>query len=487
MALTFYNAYKVRSGTINVRKSYSTTSSIVGTCPSGNFYLYYSDIHVSAQSSKDYFIYVPAYGGWVACSSLGSTYINYGLSVYQGSAYARYWWPTSASAYESSYFVSATRTSPGFTTRSNGKNSATSFSKTGSSSTITLTASSRGSTYKTISGKKTPKTTYTLKGWRTSKPSNITTSSTYGLGKSVSSKSDLNLYAVFNTGTTSYSYSGNTVNTTNCPNPSNYTNTGSSYTVTYSGATGYTSASAKITKTYVFDYWKNSSGTKISLPYTFTSTQTITAVFKLSKTSVASIILPTPTKSGYDFLGWSTSSTATTGTYKGGSSYTPSGNVTLYAVWKLSNYTITYNHNDGSGTTFTSSHANGTTATLTSVIPTRAGYTFKGWSKSSSAKFPSYYSKVSSGDITSATSLYAVWWPNFDWINYNYSEWQTFVTNCYNYLSTSLTTPSVYYNTSEVNILRTAFSLSSIAANAPITKAPLDELEAKWDIVNGGY
>lgn len=202
--------------------------------------------------------------------------------------------------------------------------------------------------------------------------------------------------------------------TSNCPNPSNYTDTSSSYTVTYSGAPGYTSASAKITKTYAFDYWKNSSGTKISLPYTFTSTQTITAVFKLSSTSVASIKLPTPTKSGYDFLGWSTSSTATTGSYAGGSSYTPSGNVTLYAVWKLSNYTITYNHNDGSGTTFTSSHANGTTATLTSTIPTRTGYIFKGWSKSSSAKLPSYYSKRSSGDISSATTLYAVWWPNFD-------------------------------------------------------------------------
>ena len=33
----------------------------------------------------------------------------------------------------------------------------------------------------------------------------------------------------------------------------------------------------------------------------------------------------------------------------------------------------------------------------------KEGYTFKGWSKSSSAKLPSYYSKRSSGDISSAT------------------------------------------------------------------------------------
>ena len=150
-----------------------------------------------------------------------------------------------------------------------------------------------------------------------------------------------------------------------------------------------------------------------------------------------------------------------------------------------SNYTITY-YSDGNVFT-TSSHTAGTVATLTSSIPTKTGYTFKGWSKSSSAKLPSYYSKRSSGDISSATSLYAVWWPNFDWINYNYSEWQTFVTNCNNYLSTSLTSPNVYFKASDVNILRTAFSLSSIATNTLITKTPLDELEAEWDKINGGY
>ena len=157
----------------------------------------------------------------------------------------------------------------------------------------------------------------------------------------------------------------------------------------------------------------------------------------------------------------------------------------LYPYWVSSNYTITY-YSDGNVFT-TSSHTAGTVATLTSSIPIKTGYTFKGWSKSNSAKLPSYYSKRSSGDISSATSLYAVWWPNFDWINYNYSEWQTFVTNCNNYFSTSLTSPNVYFKASDVNVLRTAFSLSSIATNTLITKTPLDELEAEWDKINGGY
>lgn len=158
---------------------------------------------------------------------------------------------------------------------------------------------------------------------------------------------------------------------------------------------------------------------------------------------------------------------------------------------ELDKYQIQYytNYPDSTSQTKfeTTTHTAGTVATLTSSIPTKTGYIFKGWSKSSSAKLPSYYSKRPSGDISSATSLYAVWWPNFDWVNYNYSEWQTFVTNCNNYLSTSLTSPDIYFKASDVNVLRTAFSLSSIAANTLITKTPLDELEAEWDKINGGY
>lgn len=41
-----------------------------------------------------------------------------------------------------------------------------------------------------------------------------------------------------------------------------------------------------------------------------------------------------PSRSGYDFLGWSTSSTATTASYKPGAYFTTSKSVTLYAVWK---------------------------------------------------------------------------------------------------------------------------------------------------------
>jgi len=50
----------------------------------------------------------------------------------------------------------------------------------------------------------------------------------------------------------------------------------------------------------------------------------------------------TPTRSGYTFLGWSTSSSATSASYSAGSSYTFNyGTTTLYAVWKAATITVT--------------------------------------------------------------------------------------------------------------------------------------------------
>lgn len=48
-----------------------------------------------------------------------------------------------------------------------------------------------------------------------------------------------------------------------------------------------------------------------------------------------------PTRVGYNFLGWSTSSTATTATYAAGGSYTSNSAATLYAVWELAYATPT--------------------------------------------------------------------------------------------------------------------------------------------------
>ena len=66
-----------------------------------------------------------------------------------------------------------------------------------------------------------------------------------------------------------------------------------------------------------------------------------------------------PTRTGYNFLGWSTSSSATSASYHGGNSYTfsksynTSSTATLYAVWEAKVIPVSLNWNGGSGGTST--------------------------------------------------------------------------------------------------------------------------------------
>lgn len=61
-------------------------------------------------------------------------------------------------------------------------------------------------------------------------------------------------------------------------------------------------------------------------------TKTYNVTLKLSETK--------PTRTGYTFLGWSTSKTATTATYQAGANFTGNSNTTLYAVWQATNKVI---------------------------------------------------------------------------------------------------------------------------------------------------
>ena len=110
-----------------------------------------------------------------------------------------------------------------------------------------------------------------------------------------------------------------------------------SYTVTLN-ANGGTCSSASLTAArttkYTFSKWNtNSSGTGTSYAsgasYTTNAALSLYAIYS-SSPSTAAVTLPTPTRDGYDFMGWATTTTATSGTT---GSYTPSGNVTLYAIW----------------------------------------------------------------------------------------------------------------------------------------------------------
>lgn len=115
-----------------------------------------------------------------------------------------------------------------------------------------------------------------------------------------------------------------------------------------------------------------------------------------------------PTRTGYSFLGWSTSSTATAATYSAGGSYTANAAATLYAVWKANTYIVSYNANGGTGAPSSQTKTYGKTLTLSSTKPTRTNYMFKGWGTSASATTVTY-AAGGSYSANAGITLYAVW------------------------------------------------------------------------------
>jgi len=132
-----------------------------------------------------------------------------------------------------------------------------------------------------------------------------------------------------------------------------------------------------------------------------------------------SITLPSGgnlSRSGYAFGGWNTNSNGNGTNYSAGSSYTPTGNVTLYAKWNAvstsTTYTVTFNSNGGSGTVPSAQTVSaGNSITLPSGSNlSRSGYAFGGWNTNSSGNGTNY-SAGSSYTPTGNVTLYAKWNP----------------------------------------------------------------------------
>ena len=117
-----------------------------------------------------------------------------------------------------------------------------------------------------------------------------------------------------------------------------------------------------------------------------------------------------PTRSGYTFVGWGTSSGDTSVDYYAGGTYTQNANITLYAIWKenVKTYTVTFDANGGTGAPASQTKYHNQVLELSSTIPKRSGYTFLGWSTSSTATSASYLAG-SSFTTDANTTLYAVW------------------------------------------------------------------------------
>ena len=116
-------------------------------------------------------------------------------------------------------------------------------------------------------------------------------------------------------------------------------------------------------------------------------------------------------KKGYTFTGWTTKKDGSGKIYKNKAevknlSAKADGKVTLYAQWKKTKYTITYNLNKGKNNKNNPSSYNITTKTIKLKNPTRKGYTFVGWySDKKCTKKVTQIKKGSTGNVT----LYAKW------------------------------------------------------------------------------
>ena len=141
--------------------------------------------------------------------------------------------------------------------------------------------------------------------------------------------------------------------------------------------------------------------------------------------NTATFTLPTPSKTGYTFTGWTGSNGSTPQTSvsinKGST-----GNKSYTANWKANAYTVTYNPNKGSGSMSPDAVTYGTAYKTKKNTFTRAGYTFNGWNEradgtgtgwslSSSGVYEA--NKTWTWSYTNNITLYAQWTPN----NYTYN------------------------------------------------------------------
>ena len=123
-----------------------------------------------------------------------------------------------------------------------------------------------------------------------------------------------------------------------------------------------------------------------------------------------------PTYTNYNFKGWSTNSSATTGST---SSVTINAAITYYAIWKQL-FTVTWNLNGGNigGATSnkTENVESGSTVSFTKYTPVKTNSAFQGWSDLSTAQTGSL--SGNSPAIFANTTYYAIW-ASYGTINLN--------------------------------------------------------------------
>lgn len=160
-----------------------------------------------------------------------------------------------------------------------------------------------------------------------------------------------------------------------------------------------------ISGTRTLSYNKNTTDTVGSLPTSSSGTDPWDGW-------VTTVSSNTPTRTGYTFNGYNTSSDGTGTNYAASASITLTSDVTLYAKWTANTYAVTYygNGNTGGSVPDSQTKTYGVNLTLRTNVNTltKTGYTFAGWNTNSSGTGTDYAAGATySGNA--ALDLYAKW------------------------------------------------------------------------------
>jgi uncharacterized repeat protein (TIGR02543 family) len=212
--------------------------------------------------------------------------------------------------------------------------------------------------------------------------------------------------------------SGGVTKTINTADGTKRSSGSGSLTGTYSVGTGY-ATTVPISITFKnFNYNGTKSATKtLTLNVSVPAWTSYTVKYNLNggsgtfgnqtkwKDQTLKLHSQSPAKTGHSFSGWRASNGVL---YQAGVSYTANSATTLTAEWKANTYTVKYNANNGTGAPGDQTKTYGVSLKLSTTVPTRKNYNFKGWATSASATTAQY---AAGGTYNSNANiyLYAVW------------------------------------------------------------------------------
>ncbi|MDD7614843.1 MAG: InlB B-repeat-containing protein, partial [Clostridiaceae bacterium] len=188
------------------------------------------------------------------------------------------------------------------------------------------------------------------------------------------------------------------------------------YTVTYN-YNGSGAANTTATATATFNGWATSAaGAKVyNNGQSVINLSTGADVNLYANWTLSTVTLPNPTRTGYTFGGWYSEPACTNFVANGGATYTPTSTLTLYAKWTANKYTVTFDQQNGSGGS-ASVQATYDKAMPAATMPSRTGYTFKGYFTGTNGTGTQYYNADGTSkrnwDIAEAKTLYAYWTNN---------------------------------------------------------------------------